>query len=415
MTERLYYTAQEATEFDAAVVDAGDVEGRPFIVLDRTLFYPTSGGQPHDTGEIRVLVREAAGTPGPDEPVRVLDVVERDDDGEVLHVVERAVPAGVRVHGRVDWDRRFDHMQQHTGQHILSAVFERLVRARTVSVHLGSASSTIDLDRVVSPQDIEAVEAEANRTVWENRPVTVRIATPEEAAAITVRKEPTRTGPLRIVEIERCDVSACGGTHVARTGAVGLVAVASWERFKGGLRVEFLCGGRALRASRALRDAVAGSIRVLSVLPAELPEAIARLQGENKQLKKRLRALGARLAVFEAEAVAARGRPVGSITLAAEALDGWDAEGLRALAVAVAAKPGHAAVVVTPTSPALVAVARAADVRLDASAVVRGLIARFGGKGGGRPDLAQAGGLSGDASEILAAARELVAGSVSGA
>lgn len=413
MTQRLYYTEQYTTEFDAAVVRAGELDGRPFVILDRTAFYPTSGGQPHDTGKIQRLDLDTA-APAAQATARVVEVVDREDDGEVLHVLDRALPAGVRIRGRIDWDRRFDHMQQHTGQHILSAVFERLERARTVSFHLGSASSTIDLDRVVPPQAVAAVEAEANRTVWENRPVAVRFAQPEEASGLAFRKEPTRSGPLRVVEIERCDVSACGGTHVARTGSVGVIAIASWERFKGGLRVEFLCGGRVLGAYRTLRDSVAASVRVLSVLPPELPEAIGRVQADNKQLRKRLRDLTGKLAAYEAGALAARGVRVGAATLVAEALDGWDADGLKALAVAVAERPGHLAVLVTSSTPTLVAVARAADVRLDAAAVVKALVERFGGKGGGRPDLAQGGGLAGDGPAILVAARAFITAAVSG-
>ncbi len=407
MTERLYYTEQHATEFDATVVGAGELDGRPFVILDRTAFYPTSGGQPHDTGELSRIAPDPTASPA-QASSRVVDVIDREEDGEILHVLDGPLPAGARVRGRVDWTRRFDHMQQHTGQHILSAVFERLEGARTVSFHLGSTASTIDLDRVVSPRGIAAVEEEANRIVWEDRPVAVRFAASGEAAGLALRKEPKRAGPLRIVEIERCDVSACGGTHVARTGAVGLVAVASWERFKGGLRVEFLCGGRALGAYRMLRDAVAGSLRALSVLPAELPDAIERVQGENKQLRKRIRELTSALAGYEAGALAARGILVGAVTLVAEALDGWDADGLKALALAVASRPGHAAVLVTRSSPALVAAARAPDVAVDAAALVRGLLERFGGKGGGRADLAQAGGLTGDSATIVAAARALV-------
>jgi alanyl-tRNA synthetase len=177
--------------------------------------------------------------------------------------------------------------------------------------------------------------------------------------------------------------------------------------------VEFLCGGRALRAYRALRDAVAGSIRALSVLPHELPDAIAGAQAENKQLRKTIRDLTEALAVHEAQTLAARGVRAGSVTLVAEALEGWDANGLKALATSIAARPGHAAVLLTRTSPVLVVVARAADTDVDAGAVLKALVARFGGKGGGRADLAQGGGLAGDSAAIVAAARALVAGTAS--
>ena len=177
------------------------------------------------------------------------------------------------MHGRIDWPRRFEHMQQHTGQHVLSAAFDRLLQVRTVSFHLGSASSTIDLAREVTAGEIARAELEANRVVWEDRPVTIRFADAEEAARLSLRKESKREGVLRLIDVEDFDVSACGGTHVARTGAIGIIAVAGSEKFKGGTRLEFLCGGRALAGFHALGDSVAASVRLLSVLPAELPAA----------------------------------------------------------------------------------------------------------------------------------------------
>jgi alanyl-tRNA synthetase len=299
-------------------------------------------------------------------------------------------------------------MQQHSGQHILSAAFDHLFKARTVSFHLGTLASTIDLDRELPPVSIAAAEEDANRAVWEDRPVAVRFVTAEEAASMPLRKEPQRSGPLRLIEVEGYDLSACGGTHVARTGAVGLIAVTSSERFRGGLRVEFLCGTRALASHRRLRDTVTGSVRALSVLPEELPAAIERSQAENKQLRKTIKDLGERLAVHEAGALAARGERVGGITLVVQALDGWDASGLKALATAVAERPGHVAALFTAASPALAVIARAGDTQVDASALLKALVGRFGGKGGGKGDLAQGGGLAGSPADLLAAVRELV-------
>ena len=276
MTERLYYRDAYAREFDAAVVGVDAVSKRPghfAAVLDRTAFYPTSGGQPFDTGIL--------GT------ARVVDVVDA-DDGRIVHVVEGTIAAGP-VHGAIDWPRRFEHMQQHTGQHVLSAAFDRLVQVQTVSFHLGTSSSTIDLAREVSADEIARAEAEANRVVWENRPVTIRFANADEVAALPLRKESKREGVLRLVDVEDFDVSACGGTHVARTGAIGIIAVAAFEKFKGGTRLEFLSGGRALAGYHSLRDAVAASVRLLSVLPAELPAAIDRGQTDARDLRRQVK------------------------------------------------------------------------------------------------------------------------------
>ena len=257
----------------------------------------------------------------------------------------------------------------------------------------------------MSPRDIERAEDEANRIVWEDRPVSIRFADAEEAAKLPLRKEPARGGRLRLIDVEGFDISACGGTHVARTGAIGIIAVAGWEKFRGGTRIEFVCGGRALRAYRTLRDIVAGSVRLISVLPTELPAGIERMQGEAKDAKRRLKDLQSRLAAFEGAALADRAEPVGSQRVVIAALDGWDPVGLKTIASAIVERPGHVAVLLGVPAPCAIVVARAADATADCSALLRTLTERFGGKGGGRPDLAQGGGLQGSVEEILSAAR----------
>jgi len=396
LTERIYYTDPYAAEFDATIVDieAWSVEHpeRRGVVLDRTAFYPTSGGQPFDIG--------ALGS------ARVIEVVDR-PDGSILHVVEGDLERGV-VRGRIDWSRRFDHMQQHTGQHVLSAAFDRLVRVRTESFHLGSISSTIDLARAVSADEIARAESEANRIVWEDRPVTIRFAESADAVNLPLRKESAREGVLRLIDIEGFDVSACGGTHVARTGAIGIIAVAGSERFRGGTRLEFVCGGRALGAYRALRDSMAASIRLLSVVPGDLPSGIERLQTESRELKRQVKDLQGRLALHEAAALADRAEVHGAAKLVVGALEGWDASSLKAIATAIAARPGYVALLMSVPSPSTVVIARAPDVPVDCAAVLRQLTTTYGGKGGGRPDLAQGGGLHGGGEELVRAARRLL-------
>jgi len=397
VTERIYYTDPACLEFDATVMSSSIADGRSIVVLDRTAFYPTSGGQPFDTGRLG--------------DIEVTDVIDL-EDGSVGHVVGAPLAAGVAVHGRVDGARRFDHMQQHTGQHILSAAFDRLHRARTVGFHLGAVLSTLDLDKVLGAESLAAAEAEANRVVWEDRPVSIRFATPEEAAAMVLRKEPTRSGPLRVIEVEAYDRSACGGTHVARAGQVGMVALRSWEKFRGGMRLEFVCGHRALREFRILRDAVAGSLRFLSVAPQDLPAAIDGAQAENKGLRRTMRDLGERLAVHEAAALVERGRQVGSARVIVEVLAGWDQQGLKAMASAAAARQGVVAALLSSAEPALVVIARAPDVALDAAAALKALLQAFGGKGGGKPELAQGGGLSGPPDQVRAALAQIIEASL---
>lgn len=406
MTDRLYYSDSYLTAFDACVKRVLKHEGRPAVVLDRTAFYPTSGGQPFDTGRL--------GT------ARVVDVVDT-EDGDILHVIDGELelsPVTVSgreispVHGTIDWARRFEHMQQHTGQHVLSAAFERVAGARTESFHLGSSSSTIDLNRALTPADIERAEAEANRIIWENLPVDMRFASAQEAAALPLRKESMRTGTLRLIEVPGFDLSACGGTHVARTGAIGMAVVASSERFRGGTRVEFLCGVRAARGYRLLRDAVAASVRLVSVLPGELPAGIERLQAEMKETRRTVKDLQTRLATFEGLALADRAETVGPVRAVITAVDGWDQNGLKSLTTAITARPGHVAALVSAASPFAAVIARAPDVTLDCALILKKLIERFGGKGGGRPDLAQGGGLQGNADEIVRLAREIISTAV---
>jgi alanyl-tRNA synthetase len=402
MTDRLYYNDPYLQAFDASIVRVATRDGRVGVTLDRTAFYPTSGGQPFDTGMLG--------------PWRVVDVVD-EDDGSILHVVELGsqipnpespIPIpGQSVRGAINWPRRFDHMQQHTGQHVLSAAFDRLFGARTVSFHLGTDNSTIDIARELPAGDVAAAEDAANAVVWDDRPVAIKYVTAEEAAKLPLRKEPARGGMLRLIDVDTFDLSACGGTHVARTGAIGVIAVAGWERFKGGQRISFVCGGRALRAHRSLRDAIAASVRLLSVLPGELPVTIERMQAEAKDQKRAMIALQNDLAAFRAQEIAASAEATAAGKLVGRAVDG-DANTLKSLAAAITSRPGFIAILVTTASPALVVVARSSDVGISAQHVLSALLKEFGGKGGGRPELAQGGGLAASADAILAAARRVV-------
>ena len=398
MTERLYYHDSYLRDFDARVVYADVADEHCIAVLDRTAFYPASGGQPCDTGTL--------GT------TRVLEVI--DDPRGILHLVASPLVEGEAVRGTIDWERRFDHMQQHTGQHVLSAAFNRLVGARTESFHLGATSATIDLSRLVAAAEITRVEEEANRIVWEDRPVSIRFAEAANVPGPGLRKQPARTGTVRLIEVEELDLSACGGTHVARTGAIGVIVVAGWEKFRGGTRINFLCGGRALRTHRSLRDATAASIKLLSVLPSELPDAIERLQGDEKHANRTIHDLQKRLASHEAErliahaAAAPEELPATAPRMIVDVLEGWDQNGLKAIASAVTRQSGYLTAVISAPAPSAVVIARSADVTTDAADVLRKLMEQFGGKGGGRADLAQGGGLEGHPREIASAARALL-------
>jgi alanyl-tRNA synthetase len=299
-------------------------------------------------------------------------------------------------------------MQQHTGQHVLSAAFDRVLDNRTMSFHMGADTSTIDLAREASPGDVERCVDEANRIVWEDRPVIIRFASPEEAARLPLRKDPVREGPLRLIEVEGFDLSACGGTHVARTGEIGVIAVTAAERFRGGTRLAFVCGNRALRTLRIYRDAVAGSVRSLSVLPQELPAAVERVQSEHKQLRKTVGRMQASLAVHEATRLVAECSETQGVRLIVQVLDGWDAQGLKAIAAAMASQKNVVSALFSSAPPIAAVVARSPDLALDANAILQQLLARFGGRGGGKPDLAQGAGLTGEPAAIVEAARTAI-------
>ena len=404
MTSRIYYTDPYCRRFDAVVTRTFEHEGRPAVFLDRTAFYPASGGQPFDTGTLSERRGASASA------VDVLDTVDVDD--EVVHVLSAPLTDGAAVHGEVAWDRRFDHMQQHTGQHVLSAAFDRLFDNRTVSFHMGAELSTIDLARDMSWEDIARAEVEANRIVWEDREVAIRFVSANEASTLPLRKEPARTGVLRLIDVKDFDLSACGGTHVARTGALGAIVVPAVEKFKGGARITFACGARALRVFRTLRESVSGSVRALSVLPHELPGAIERMQADAKDLRRAIRRLQESLAAHEAARLAGEARKGGEAgRVIVEALDGWDANGLKMIASGIAQHTNAAVALFSASSPFAVVIARSGDLPVDAGAVLRALTDRFGGRGGGKADLAQGGGLDGHIVDICAAARELLRGS----
>ncbi|HLL15221.1 MAG TPA: DHHA1 domain-containing protein [Pyrinomonadaceae bacterium] len=387
MTERLYYQDSHLTKFDARVLDVADDEaGRVAVTLDRTAFYPTGGGQPSDTGTLG--------------GARVIECLDGAEAG-VLHIIEGAPPiVGARVAGRVDWPRRLDHLQQHTGQHILSQAFVRLLDAPTRAFRMLERACEIDVDlREPSDERIEQAVALANKIIWEDRPVRVRQVSPQEAAALPLRKDSAREGDLRIIEIEDFDLSPCGGTHAARTGEVGIIAVRTWERAKGLTRVEFLAGGRVHADYRRANHTARAVASLFSAGRDDVPELAARLVEENKSLLRRLRALeeiAARVEAGELIQTAATALAADPHTrIVTHAFAERDAESLKRLALSIISRPGHIALLGSSDADghtARLVFARAPETRGDMNALMREACATLGGRGGGRPDLAQGGG-----------------------
>ena len=300
MTERLYYTEQGLVEFAAEVADIRELSNEGGkktwqIAFDRSAFYPVSGGQPFDLGEL-----EAVSASGTKLVVPVLRVDE-DESGEVWHSVEKPLQQGTAITGRVDAARRRDHMQQHTGQHLLSAIFLREMGASTVGFHLGEMSSTLDLDcAVLSAADVERIEIAVNVAVLEDRRVSASVVSRETAEAMLgrgeLRKLPEREGEIRLIEIEGVEWNACGGTHVARTGEIGAVLLRKTEKVKRGVRVEFVCGMRAVARSRAEFAALDSVARTLSVGAMDVGGRVAKLLEDAKATGKEQKRLAKELA-----------------------------------------------------------------------------------------------------------------------
>lgn len=380
VTERLYYKDSHLIEFEARVVDQSErVSGWTAITLDRTAFYPTGGGQPSDTGTI--------GT------ARVVECIDDEENG-VLHVIQgRAPEIGATVKGRVDWARRLDHMQQHTGQHILSQALVTLFNAPTRSFRVLEESCEIDVMLDNPTKDIieRAVEL-ANNVIWEDRAITISEVTSEEAADLPLRKEPARAGDLRVIEIEGFDLTPCGGTHAYRTGEVGIIVVRSWERAKGLTRIEFLAGNRALVDYRRA-NATARTIASLFSAGREDAASLAmRMVEENKDLHRRVRALEEIASRVEAEELLSEIDPKDGIVVT-KIFDDRNSESLKQLALALISHPNVIALLASrDEETARLVFARSADATGDMNALMREACAMLDGRGGGKPDMAQGGG-----------------------
>lgn len=380
-TERLYYTDSHLTEFEARVTGITErVSGWVAVTLDRTAFYPTGGGQPSDTGLL--------------DDTPVIECIETEEG--VLHVLQgRELKVGARVVGQIDWPRRLDHLQQHTGQHILSQAFINLFNAETRGFRMLDQYSEIDV-ALDDPTDekIEKVVDLANRIIWEDRIIHIRQVTKEEAAELPLRKESAREGELRLIEIEGFDLTPCGGTHAAHTGEVGIIAVRSFERAKGLTRVDFVAGGRALndyrRANRTARSCAA----IFSVGRDEAPHSVTHLLEENKQLTRRIRVLEEITARVEAEELLTEARDLGDGTkLCVRVFENRDAESLKKLAQAIIAHPAAIALLGSREGGAArIIFARSPDAPGDMNALLREACQMLDGRGGGRPDVAQGGG-----------------------
>src|SRR5246127_5259039 len=373
-TERLYYRDSFLREFDAQVISCEKEGERWKIVLDRTAFYPTSGGQPYDTGKLG--------------DVPVIEVA--DVEHKVVHYASAAIPVGP-VHGVIDWPRRIDHMQQHTGQHLLSAAFIELFGFQTVSFHLGREISTIDLDTpAATAEHLEKAERRVNEVIFEDKPVVIRFGTTEELAEAGIRKKVEREGVLRAIEVEGFDRQPCGGTHLERTGQAGLLLIRKLERRRDQCRIEFACGFRALTVARSDFSTLTQAASLLSCGSAEVPAGLGKLIEERRVQHGALRRLEERLAEHEARELLAS-HPVtgpGSLRVIASALEEATPGYLGLLAAKLVAEANVVALLASRASGHIV-FAQTKGLSHDMGALLRDMLKQFGGKGGGAKDFAQ--------------------------
>ncbi len=393
--DRLYYADSFLKSFPAAVTDVRELsraEGESVwqIALDRTAFYPTSGGQPFDAGHLRAV---SPGGATLDIPV---ESVEEDETGQVWHYVRKPLGAGTKVEGHLDWQRRFDHMQQHTGQHLLSAIFVRELNAPTVSFHLGDTVSTIDITGgPFARHSLERVEELSNEIIAEDRSVSVRTVPRAEAESMLsagdLRKLPPRAGDIRLIEIDGVDRNACGGTHVRSTGQIGGLLVRGTEKVSRGVRVEFVCGLRAVRAARADAGVLSQLTASLSTGAAEIPAAIERLKTEGKAGLKDRQRLREELADYHAARLAVEVPIENNVRFVDRTWKDRDPEYIRLLASRLTSAAPSTIVLMCSesTNPASVVLASSRDFAFDCGAILREALSQFGLRGGGSPDFAQ--------------------------
>jgi alanyl-tRNA synthetase len=387
MTERLYYNDSFLYDFDAQVVEvvpASAAESRPAVVLDRTAFYPTSGGQTFDTGLLAADGYQA----------RVVEVAEA-ENGSIRHYLDELpnLKIGTAVQGSVDAERRRDHMQQHSGQHVLSAAFVRLCNMPTVSFHMGDDYCSIDLDtKAISQEQVAAVERLANEIILEDRAVEIRFVSHQDARELELRKlPPAEREHLRLISIHDFDLSACGGTHVRHTGQIGCILLRKTEKVRQGIRVEFVCGQRAVKTARRDYTTLAECAGLFSSHLWDVPQQIRKSQEEAKAGRHQLEQLLEELAEQHARRMLSEAAAVNGRKVILKIFPDRDLAYIKLLAQrATRLETNVIALLGTTVQPAVVAAASAVQ-SVDIGALLKEALGKHGGRGGGSKDMAQGG------------------------
>ena len=409
MTDRLYYTDSFLHQFEAQVLYAANADGHIAVALDRSAFYPTSGGQLFDTGWLEIVAAAS-----PIARLRVNDVAEDEKTGDVLHMVEgdpAVVQIGMQVRGVIDAERRRNHMQQHSGQHVLSAAFEKLSSFSTLSFHMGDESCTIDLGAdSVSAKQLRAAEQLANEVIAEDRAVEIRFATPDEARSMGVRKIPNAgRDKLRLIAIRDFDLNACGGTHVSSTGQIGVILLRKTEKVRQGVRVEFVCGLRAVATARRDFETLTDAAALFSTHIWDVPEQIRKWQDEIKLAQKAQHRLLEEVAELQAERMLQTADQRGSATLVVQYFAERDLSFIKMLAQKLTKKERTVALLACGGAQPSLVFAQAPGLANDMGSLMKQMVQALGTRGGGNRDMAQGAAPNGERAEraIQEAARAI--------
>lgn len=371
-TKRLYYENSHLLEFSAKVLDSSPSKDNWAVILDQSAFYPTGGGQPFDTGYLG--------------NAQIIDCI--DDDKHIIHIVNQNLIGDVL--GKINLSRRRDHLQQHTGQHILSQAFIQIANAETRSFHLGTDSSTIDIEiNDLNQSIISQTEDLANKIVFENRPLKIHLT--NEKDKFPLRKDTERDNTIRIIEIEDFDFSPCGGTHAHNTGEVGLIVIRSIERIKKLWRVEFLCGNRALLDYRSAHQTAIETAKLFSAARDKSPELVVKLQQELKDLQKHNRELLSQVLSIEAFNLYNNSHLNANNLRIITLVCNRNIDELKTLAQLLAEKPSVVAFLATTLESPKIVFASSSDTKVDSGKLLSQFCKDFGGRGGGRPQMAQGG------------------------
>ena len=384
MNKRIYFDDPYQVKFESKIIDRVKHNNRTALILEQTCFYPESGGQPADKGTLN--------------GVEIIDVIE--DKGRILHIVDQEV-AETKVNGKVDWKTRFDYMQQHAGQHILSQSFWELMQGKTMSFHLGQDVSTLEIDiQKISDLELEKVEEGANKVIFQNREIKTYFVDEDKIGEIPLRKPPKKTGLIRVVEVADYDFSACGGTHPSRTGEIGLIKILKWGRIRNNLSFEFVCGSRALKDYTLKNRILLQAASRLSVGEEEVPDAVEKLFTDLKSEKKQRRKVLIKLSEREAGDIRqnAEGRIIKKI------YSGRSRDDIRHIALNIIRNPGYIVLFgLKADRKANLILARSEDIDFDMRQLIPAASQLINGKGGGRPSLVE---LAGDNVENLKHALE---------